>query len=501
MRTNSSIGRQWPGHTGGIRRWEAAETNRLNAAHWQTALGQSLNADLLKSLDTLRTRCEEEGTGNPTVDGMIFTHQNDIVGRDGPTLQVQSDSDAYNTWLEEQWVDWFKSPLPNPRISGAQWLRLSIRTLWQSGEYLAQKITKRGAGTPVAMRIKPIHPSRLQTPTDGASNPRIFMGVELTENDAPLRYWISQPNSHGQFQHVVSTPSPVPTEDILHQFILREEDQVRGVPWMASSLQAGADMRDYDGDVLDASRQAANTGVYWWTQDHRAELLSVNEQTEMERGTQSTGPPGWKPEMMTPQQPALAYTEYRGERHRDLGRPVGMPLMMVRLDASGHNYSSARFDDQGYGRSNAAIQYWISGTPKSTGMLSELVDDVDREATLFFSASGTPAPVRPPRVTYEWTWPVRPHVDPAKEGLGERIGIENGTLPFADACATRGTDEDSVIAKATRTNQKLEAAGMPPLPPIGAYPKKPMDFSAVFLDEEDQVGTGQNQPTGETADV
>jgi len=487
MSTNCRVTRQWPAVGGNVRRWDVARTHRLNSSHWSTALGQSLNADLLAYLDTVRNRCEYEGSANPTIDGMIFTHQNDIVGRDGPTLQVQSDSDSYNDWLEFQWQDWFRSPLPNPRISGAQWLRLTIRTLHQAGEYLAQKVTKRNVTTPCAMRIKPIHPSRLQTPPMQAGNPRVIMGIELSEDGEPQHYYIQEPNTHGGFQLPMGEPTRLSPDDIIHQFILREEDQIRGCPWLAASLQPAADLKDYDYDVSDCARQAANTGVYWYSDSPEARFLAVSEQLELERGTQATGPPGWKPAMLTPQQPSTQYPDYRRERQGDLGRPIGMPAMMVRLDASRHNYSSARFDDQGWGRAIQAIQYWISGTPKATGMLSELVDDVDREASLFFRARREAIPLRPPEVSYEWTWPVRPHVDPQKEGLGERIGIENGTLAFADACASRGSDEDSIIAKQERTNQKLAAKGMPPLPPIGAYPKSPVDFTGVYVEEEDRV--------------
>ena len=493
MSTNSSIGRQSSStDRHGQRRWAGARTNRLNAAHWQGALGQSLNADLLTHLDTLRNRCEHEGSANPLIDGIVFTHQTDIVGVNGPTMQVQSTSPAYNDWLEGQWQDWFRSPMPNPRISGAQWLRLSIRGLWQSGEYLAQKISSR-FDTPCSMRIKPIHPSRLLTPSDQAANPQIIMGVELSEDGAPRRYHIQEPNVHGGFNLSLGKTIPLSPDDVIHEFLLREEDQVRGVPWMAPSLQSAADLDDYDGDVLEASRMAANTGVYWHTDHPEAGFLSVSEQIEMERGTQVTGPPGWKPTMMTPQQPQTNYRDYRAERHADMGRSVGMPLMMIRLDASNHNYSSARFDGQGYQRAVQAIQYWISGTPKSAGMLSGLVDDVAREASIFFTSKNRRVPKRPDRVAYTWSWPVRPHVDPAKEGMGERIGMENGPLTFEEACAARGTDIDTVIASQKRANEKLEAAGMPPLPPIGAYPRQPMDFSSVFGADE-KTASQQGEP-------
>ena len=483
------------------RRWDGAQTHRLNSSHWQTALGQSLNADLLTYLETLRNRCAYESDTNPTIDGMISTHQNDVVGFDGPTVQVQSDSAAYNDWLEAQWNDWYRSPMPNPTISGTQWLKLCVRGLWKNGEYVAQKITKKAATGPVSMRVKPIHPRRLNTPSGLAGDPNVVMGIRLDEDGTPTQYYIEQPERFGVNELSLGKADPIPPDDIIHEFLLREEDQIRGVPWMAPSLQTAADLKDYDLDVGDAARQAANSGVYWYTDHPESTYLEQSAQLEMERGTQSTGPPGWKPAMMNATQPSTQYPDYRCERQSDLGRPVGMPLMTVRLDASKHNYSSARFDGQGYYRMLRAIQYWLSGTPKSTGMLSGLVDDVDRESSLYYRSKRLAIPERPARVTYEWTWPVPPHVDPAKEGLGERIGLENGTIPFADACTARGTDEDRVIAKHLRTNEKLTAAGLPPLPPIGAYPKAPVDFSSIYGVEEEEESDGNQVNEKEEANA
>ena len=36
-----------------LRRWESAETNRLNRAHWAKALGNPINVDLDSRLETL----------------------------------------------------------------------------------------------------------------------------------------------------------------------------------------------------------------------------------------------------------------------------------------------------------------------------------------------------------------------------------------------------------------------------------------------------------------
>jgi len=77
-----------------------------------------------------------------------------------------------------------------------------------------------------------------------------------------------------------------------------------------------------------------------------------------------------------------------------------------------------------------------------------------------------PVLAKPPQtVRYDWTgWSRPPHVDPAKEANAERTRLENGTLAYAEALAAHGLDEDQVIASRARTNEKLAAAGLPPLP-------------------------------------
>jgi len=490
------VARSYPAPAGrwsyGVRRWEAAKTHRLNQAHWLNAAEGSINAELASDLAVLRARAIYEADNNALVDGTIFTHYVDIVGRDGPDLQVQSESEAYNDWLESHWRRWFKAPTPNPRVSGAALLRLWVQSLWKTGEFLAQKITAQNVDTPVAMRLKPIDSRRLVTPVEMSGDTNVVMGIQFSRDGQPQRYWITEVDSFGGWELAVE-PTPVSPDDIVHFFLLRESDQARGVPWLASSLQSLADLRDYDAEVLEAAHQAANQGVYWYTEHSDAQFMEVDESIEQERGTQGTGPPGWKPAMLTPQQPQTQYTAYRSERQMDLGRAVAMPVMIVRLDAGRHNYSSARFDGQNYDRACAVIQYAISGTPRSTGPLSELVDDVAREAALSDRAKGRPVPPRPPDVEYEWTWPRPPHVDPSKEKTADRIGLEIGSDAPQDVLAKDGKTLDGQIAKWVRAHKKLKAAGLPPMPMI-------LGKSAKFATHAQLEASTSDKTVGEDLD-
>src|SRR5690349_8610549 len=71
-----------------LRRWEAAETNRLNKTHWAKATGDPINLDLQADLENLRIRSLFEAENNPTVEGIIKTYCDDVIGKNGPRFNV-----------------------------------------------------------------------------------------------------------------------------------------------------------------------------------------------------------------------------------------------------------------------------------------------------------------------------------------------------------------------------------------------------------------------------
>lgn len=440
------------------RRWDAANTDRLNQAHWVYAQDESLNAWLSQQLPTIRGRASYEVKNNGILKGMIATHADDIVGPDGPQLQVQSDDDRYNEALEELWRQWFYAPTHLVNISGAALLKLWIKSLWRQGGFLAQIYTDEQADGPVKMRLRPMHTRRLGTPAQLAGNDLIYHGVEYDLIGRPVRYWIQQQRGIGTGFVNVTSYDPVPSDLIIHEFIRDEEDQGLGDPWLSPSLQPSADLRDYDDAVQDAARQLAdNTPVLKATGSDVVTWTNPETMTR-ERRVVPMLPPGWEAQWPNATQPAAQYPDYRGERMREFGRPVGMPLMLIRLDSSKHNYSSARFDSQVYDRAVAGLQMWLSGSEQNYGTLNRLLDEIAKEARFTIPELR----VRPPRVTYEWTWPKRPHVDPSKEANAERTSLEIGTTTEIDVLASRGETLERHIAKKKRIRDEYTAAGLEP---------------------------------------
>lgn len=449
------------------RYWEAAETTRLNSAHWGAAADTGINEWLDVQLPTLRARAQYESRQNATLKGVLNTSAEDVVGPSGPTLQVQSDNSAYNDAAEQAWRDWFRAPTTKPNVSGAQMLKLWIRRLGTCGEFVARKVTDREAGGSVSMRLLLYHPRHLANPATNSANRRM-MGVEINALGRPVRYWLPEEVPFG-ISTLTTVYAPFPPDLIVHEFMLEDEEQVRGVPWLSACLDSAADLRDFDDQTMDGARQSADQSVILYTDSPNAEPYLMPESTTVERRTIKMAPPQWKPFNYTPAQPATQYVPYREEKQRDFGRPIGMPLMIVRLDSTKASYSSARFDGQNWRRTVSSLQIWLSGDQQNTGVLSRLCDDVLAEARFTVSALRN----RPDRVSYEWTWPALPHVDPEKEARASTERQNNGTETVSDGLAATGSNLESYLAKRRREMDAFEAADVPY--PIGQKAASPVE--------------------------
>jgi lambda family phage portal protein len=424
-RAISGVGRE----TMSLRRWDAAKTDRLNEAHYNGANGQHINTDIATLGQTVQNRASRELSLNAIFQGIVRTHVVDVVGPHGPQLQVLSDSQDYNDDLEGVFEDWAIDCDAAGMMALPDMISLWVLQLWPYGEYLVQKITDPAVDTPIRMRLNNINPPRLNDPLGVQVNPDISLGVKRNKYGRAETYFVAPPDDRyivrfGEYDEV-------PARDMIHWFVPEQANQARGVPWIAAALQTLADLHEIDRDIMDAIRQAANFGVVLWTDHPDSEYISVNESTTLERGTMKTAPPGWTPEQVTPQQPGQNVTAYINERKREAGASANMPLLKINRDASGHNYSSARFDDTGYWRGNDWLRAGFERNP-----LRRTVLDVEREARLAKLISGT----RPKRVRFAWRWAPGPHIDQEKEAKAEQIALETEAATLKDIVIGRGKD-------------------------------------------------------------
>jgi len=199
-------------------------------------------------------------------------------------------------------------------------------------------------------------------------------------------------------------------------------------------------MRDWDRDVMQAMRMAAMLALFWYTEDADAKPQSVTGSMDLESGTMATAPPGYKPQQLNPAQPGQQYNVFRDAKLAEIGRPAGMPLMLVNLDSSKHSYASARFDDQTYRKTIESRQ-----NRQEKRIVRPCLYAVMRESELLGLI-----PRRPAKVQYRFVWAKRPHVDPGKESSAIHQRMEDGTIDQGLACAEYSLDVDTVRAARER---------------------------------------------------
>jgi capsid protein len=443
-----------------VRRWDGAFTDRLNTATWDKVTGNSINADAEMYLSTLRNRCIHAASVNPDIRDVIHTHATDCVGGRGPVLQVDTNNTEYAKAYEAAWNQWWAMPDRCGQLAGPDMVKLWFKQLWPIGAFLIHlwegyEPRADDDESPIKLRLQNISPLRLSTPLGLSALPAVegtsetILGITYDENGRPSVYHIqvgADPNS------VQMGWKKLPAKDVIHGFERDEAGQGVGIPLLAAVLQDAADMREYDKQVLDAARSAADTGVVFHTNHPDAPYIEVDAAVDIERRQMVNAPPGWDPFQLKPEQPSTGYVEYRRERKRAIGGPVGMPLMIIEHNSSDHNYAAARFDDQGYRAGNTAKQCWIERVA-----LERIRKRFEKQATL---ARLIPSKA-PDDVTFRWNWPVKRHVDALKETLAEIKAAGGGWMTFSGLCRAHNLDPEAVVKEHVRDRKMFEDAGLP----------------------------------------
>lgn len=436
------------------RTFESAKSSRLNEKSWASAGNNTLDSLLTGSLPIMRNRCRYEINNNVYARGIVHTFATDVVGRDGPRLQILSAADESSaSAIEELWSEW--SMTCNLR-GGAlpELLGCSVRQFFSCGEFLLRLAGASPRPGEIALRLAEINPSRLADPFTSFSGD-VRNGVEVDSNGKPIAYHIlrATPGDIPAFASTLQSDA-VPAREIIHAFVAEECDQTRGVPWFQATLDAFAHGRDFMQSTLLAARVAAMTAVALYTDNPAVSVENFDSDSlpvaDIEPGVMMMVPAGWKPSQIKPEHPATTYGDFRRALLSDYGRCISMPYLRVACDASGHNFSSARLDLQAYWRTVQCIQGMIERI-----MLARVFREFYTELRL----------VRPDvalrgRFKTTWTWPPIPQIDPTKEADAARTRLENGTSTLAAECDYAGSDWQDVLAQKAREKAAADAAGV-----------------------------------------
>lgn len=452
------------------RDWKATnDADATLATHWGKATGQSINSVLSQHLTKIINRAVYESRANPIVDGTINSHANDVIGSKGPAIQFQTDSDKFNSKAERLCNEVFAEIDGSGEMALPEFLKLGVRSLWTTGAMLSQYVVDDQASTIVKHRLHSIPVQNLYSGRFNTTD--TMLGITRNKLGRPMKYHVLESGLEVTSYGYKINPKEVPASDIQHVFYKHESQQWRGYPFLASALQALAELDEYDTAVLDAAKIAAMMAVLFYNIKEDVESEENPKNFEILRQSGVKVPSGWQPYALNANQPTSTHGAFKEDKIRDIGRPVGMPLMSIQRDASKHNYSSARFDGQGYARANESIQCFLARNSLNPFVELVLIEGMLRGEL----------PYREPRSlmnSWAWIWTQPPHVDPIKEAMGQRIQLENKTLSPQRACLANNVDFETIVREWKKANEILKANGLPEF--LGPIPTDPNVLAAII---------------------
>jgi len=443
--------------------FEAARTHRLNEKHWAAASGFDLNAQLLPDLDTIRNRALFEIANSGYAAGLVNTYADDLVGKYGPRLQIVIEArgraaSSFERQVEADFASWCEVCDASSEDQLCDLLRMQVKHWFWAGEFAQQLISDADTPGPVQLRLLPIAPQRIATPLVLLGDQRVEGGVRVDRNNRPVEYYVLKEHPGSLFATLrnLGEHDTIPARDLRLVFEREQAGQVRGVPKLSPVIETFAQVRQYISDTQAAARVAAMMAGFVYTDHPEAKFDDLTDELEifdMEPGTLTTLPQGWKFEQSKPTQPTTTFKDFKREQLSEAARPIAMPWLRIGCDASGHTYSSARLDMNGY---------W-GGIRTKHGFLERrhLTPLFRRWLAEYRLATGISVP-RNWRV--EWSWEPGPAIDEVKTAGAQKIRLQT-VATLRDECDAVGKDWAAQIRQWVR-EEALEraeraAAGLP----------------------------------------
>jgi lambda family phage portal protein len=332
------------------RSFDAAKFNRL-VSSW-LSVSQSINKDLKDGLDNLRIRSRDLAQNEPMAAKYLSLVSANVIGARGIVLQARvtednGNQDKYaNIAIEKAWYDWGKKYCDiSGRLSLNDMERLLVECVARDGEALI--LEHQSADNPHGYNLQVIDAERLATSLDRkAENGKnaILMGVEIDAKGKPVAYHLKK-----NVDVVVGDTERYPAEKIIHLFMAKTPEQVRGYPWAHSVMVRMFHLKKYQEFALVASAVGASKMGFFKQPEGDGSQLADDEDQETGELFQeaAAGQFGVLPEGVdfvpfNPDYPHQMYAEFIKTAKRDISSGLNVSYHSLANDLEGVNFSSIR---------------------------------------------------------------------------------------------------------------------------------------------------------------
>lgn len=421
--------------------YDAARTSPEYRNIWANA--DRFDADSANNRDVrhqLISISRYEIQNNGFSDGIAQTYSTDLVGK-GPSLRMQTNSTPLNQLIERVFAEWAK----------AVGLRSKLWTMAHAkhsdGESFGIIRRNLRVNHPVKLDIQLVEAEQCQTPALPYDEPNYIDGIRFDEFGAPVWYEFldNHPGSNTR-PHLTSETNKVPAQFVLHWFKCRRPGQHRGVPEMASTLNAGAAARRWREAVIAAAETAADFSLVVNTQNSQedADAISPFSEMDIQKRMMTFMPMGWETQQLKGEFPTATHESFNKGLINEQARPKNMPYNKAACDSSSYNYASGRLDHQTYYGSLD-----VERGDCDEAVMEKLFAVWLVEAAAVYGWFGGSI-VNVQGLAHSWDWPKHQVADIKAEASANAEKLATGQISHPRLYSEQGLDFDDEVASMAR---------------------------------------------------
>ena len=462
--------------TGSSAGFAGAAVNRLTSsmAQWSG----SINAELDGNLPMLRARARGLAQNNEFGQRFLTMVSANVIGPAGADLQVRAvDSKASldktaNDAIENHWRQWGEQCDVTGVMGLADLWRVALEAVARDGEALIRKVRDRTMPYGLALqlleadRLADTYNQRLQ------SGNTIRQGVETDSMSRRVAYWIYTTHPGENYNNSPPVAERVPAADIIHLYVPRRAEQVRGVTWFAPVLMRMAMLHGFEEAAVIAARVGASKVGFFerdmdsLSQSQLETLASAKDsaghlQMNAEPGEFTELPAGYKLANWNPDYPHANFESFVKQCMRGVAAGLNVATHNLSGDMTDVNYSSARIAELAERDFWKTLQGWFARR-----VLMPLYREWLAGALLrgdITMDQGTPLPAtrldkfaQAARFqSRTWAW-----VDPLKDEEANDMRLKNGLTTRTELAALAGREFDDIVGELAQEADMLKAAGI-----------------------------------------
>jgi len=360
---------------------------------------------------------------------------------------------------------------------------LLIRNLCEYGEYLMLIHMIDNPARPYMLACRVINPLRLKTPIDRINDPQIKDGVELGSYGEPAAYWIKKsaaktagaqlPDTSANFLRIPAYSGHRP--NVIHRFISREPEQIRGMPLLAPSMKFLRDLNEYLDSELVSNIIASTISMFIELapgQDPLGianNLASFTETAAKPDGTSKKiryemlqaggiyyGEQGQKPHLLSPNRPGATFDPFTKIIKKAVAMGINIPYPVAFKDVEGVNFAGFRSAMLDAWRVFMMHRTWLGEDtcqPIYTMLMEEAYLRGEFDAPDFYlNIDG---------LTHaDWRGSPKGDIEPIKAAQADVILIQNNIKTRAEAIAERGGELRAVMDQLEEEQEMMRERGL-----------------------------------------